>query len=98
VVIGAFIALATVLRHDRTGSPPRCSVEAPHHPIPQPNFVPFRFSSSRSTHKSGMSVGTSTFIARPFTISVKAIRRLLKREAPTSIEKLALPKHAVNPL
>ena len=27
--------------HDRTGVPSSCTVQAPHWPMPQPNFVPF---------------------------------------------------------
>ena len=41
----------------RTGSPSRCTVQAPHCAMPQPNFVPVRPSRSRSTQSSGMSGG-----------------------------------------
>src|SRR5262249_22280980 len=41
--------------------------------MPQPNFVPFRFSTSRSTHKSGMSDGTSTVDDLPLTVSITLI-------------------------
>ena len=50
----------TGTRQDRVASPFRCTVQAPHCAMPQPNFVPVRPSSSRSTHKSGVSGSTSS--------------------------------------
>src|SRR5262245_50611976 len=47
------------------GCPPRCTVHAPHKAMPQPNLVPFIPSTSRSTHSSGISAGTSTSCFRP---------------------------------
>jgi len=44
--------------------------QAPHWPIPQPYFVPRRFSTSRMTHKRGMSAGASTVAGRPFTVNL----------------------------
>src|ERR1700680_326493 len=38
--------------------------------MPQPNFVPVRPMTSRSTHKSGMSEGTSSVCALPFILRV----------------------------
>src|SRR5580704_3381738 len=46
--------------HERTASPSRCTVHAPHSPIPQPYFVPVMLSLSRSTHKRGVSGAIST--------------------------------------
>src|SRR5438067_8830112 len=43
--------------------------------MPQPYFVPGRFSTSRITQSRGMSAGTSTDTAFPFTVRLKAIRR-----------------------
>lgn len=59
--------------HERTGWPPRCTVQAPHWPMPQPYLVPCRFNSSRMTHRSGVSGGTSTVEDRPFTVNLMAI-------------------------
>ena len=50
----------TAVWHDRTAWPSRCTVHAPHSPIPQPYFVPVMLSLSRKTHKSGVSGATST--------------------------------------
>jgi hypothetical protein len=63
-------AAATGVWHERTARPPMCTVQAPHCPIPQPYFVPRRFSTSRITHRSGMSAGASTVAGRPFTVSL----------------------------
>src|SRR5882672_6736067 len=41
--------------HERTASPFRCTVQAPHNALPQPNFVPTSFNSPRSTQSSGVS-------------------------------------------
>ena len=38
-------------------------------PMPQPNFVPLRSSTSRSTQSRGMSGGTSTVVDLPFTLN-----------------------------
>ena len=57
--------------HERTGSPSRCTVQAPHSAMPQPNLVPLRSSTSRSTQSRGVSAGTSTSWARPLTVSLK---------------------------
>ena len=56
---------------ERTALPPMCTVQAPHAPIPHPNFVPFMLRTSRSTQSSGISAGTSfTVWALPFTVSL----------------------------
>src|SRR5882762_4159702 len=55
---------------ERTGAPARCTVHAPHCAIPHPNLVPVRPSTSRRTHSSGMSAGTSTVCASPLTCKV----------------------------
>ena len=54
---------------DRIGCPSRCTVQAPHSAIPHPNFVPVMPSTSRSTHKSGMSTGTSTSRVAPLIVT-----------------------------
>src|SRR5262245_3049189 len=55
---------------DRIASPSRCTVQAPHWAMPQPNLVPVRPSVSRSTQSSGVSGATSTDWAFPFTVNL----------------------------
>ena len=50
----------TAVWQERTASPLRWTVQAPHKPAPQPNFVPVICRCSRMTHNSGVSFGTST--------------------------------------
>src|SRR5262249_40854981 len=57
--------LDTGVMQDRIGRPSRCTVHAPHSATPQPNFVPVRPTTSRSTHRSGMSSGTSSSCSCP---------------------------------
>src|SRR5256885_7673324 len=64
-----FAAADTGTGHERTGSPFRCTVQAPHCAIPQPNFGPFTSSTSRNTHNSGISGSTSTLCFLPLTVS-----------------------------
>src|SRR5262245_23496959 len=64
----------TCVWHDRTGEPSPCTVQAPHWPMPQPNFVPFMCSVSRRTQSSGMSPGVSTECVSPLTTNEYAIR------------------------
>ena len=67
---------ATGSRHERTGLPPMCTVQAPHWAMPHPNLVPVRPRMSRSTQSSGVSGATSTARAWPFTVR-EITRRLL---------------------
>src|SRR5207247_5742205 len=60
VVIFLPAACATVVWHERTARPSRCTVHAPHCATPQPNFVPVSWSRSRITHRSGVPGSTST--------------------------------------
>jgi hypothetical protein len=55
---------------DLTASPLMCTVQAPHTAMPQPYLVPRRLRTSRTTHRSGMSNGTSKVVGRPFTINL----------------------------
>ena len=57
VVMALPLATETGSWQERTATPSRCTVHAPHEPMPQPYFVPVRSSPSRSTHRSGMSSG-----------------------------------------
>jgi hypothetical protein len=60
VVTFASPTLSTDVMQERTAEPSRSTVQAPHSAMPQPNFVPVMPSTSRNTHKSGVSPSTST--------------------------------------
>src|SRR2546427_2988457 len=70
VVIFFPAAAATGVTHERIGCPSRCTVHAPQRAMPQPNFVPVKPTTSRSTHRMGMSVGTSTVWSLPLMLRV----------------------------
>src|ERR1700704_150411 len=70
VVIFFPATAATGVTHERIGCPSSCTVQAPQSAIPQPNLVPVRPTTSRSTHKTGMSAGTSTVTSRPLMFRV----------------------------
>src|SRR6186713_1728438 len=55
---------------DRTASPLTCTVQAPHRPAPQPNFVPVICSCSRMAQSSDVSAGASTDMFRPLMLNV----------------------------
>src|SRR5882724_6213126 len=59
VVMARLPTALTGKRHERTGLPSRWTVQAPHWPIPHPNLVPVRPTTSRSTHRRGISPGAS---------------------------------------
>src|SRR5580700_5426665 len=61
--------LDTGVTHERTGSPSRWTVQAPHCDSPHPNFVPVSPMLSRITQSSGMSALTSRSCCLPFTVS-----------------------------
>src|SRR3954453_18585877 len=65
VVIFLPAASLSEVWQDRTASPFRCTVQAPHRPAPQPNFVPVICNCSRMTQSSGVSLAASTDIFRP---------------------------------
>jgi hypothetical protein len=56
---------------DRTASPSRCTVHAPHMPMPQPYFVPVKPSVLRNIQRRGMSGGTDTSCTLLLTVSRK---------------------------
>src|SRR3546814_15573115 len=60
VVIALPPTLSTGSRHERTGSPSRWTVQAPHSPRPHPYFVPVSPTTPRTTHHSGIPEGTPT--------------------------------------
>src|SRR5256885_7327489 len=70
VVIALPAAALTGVTQERIGCPSSCTVHAPHSAIPQPNLVPVRPTTSRSTHRIGMSDGTSTVTSRPLMFRV----------------------------
>ncbi|CAG9231666.1 hypothetical protein PSP6_590065 [Paraburkholderia tropica] len=61
---------ATGSTHERTATPSRCTVQAPHCAMPQPNFVPVRPTISRNTQSSGMSGGASIVWVSPLMVNV----------------------------
>src|SRR5215468_1717681 len=68
--------LSIVVMQERVGAPSTCTVQAPHSAIPQPNFVPVKPSTSRSTHNSGVSPSTSTLWMVPLTLIENAMTPL----------------------
>ena len=70
VVTGLSPMALTGIWQERTGWPSRCTVQAPHRAMPQPNFVPVSPSVSRRTQSSGVSGSTSTSTALPLTLSL----------------------------
>jgi hypothetical protein len=59
---------------ERIASPFARTVHDPHNPCPQPNFVPVNASSSRNTHKRGVSGGEETDCGFPLMVSSVGIR------------------------
>src|SRR6476646_1962705 len=68
VVIFLPTASLTEVWQDLTASPLTWTVQAPHRPAPQPNFVPVICSCSRMTQSSGVSLAASTDIFRPLIV------------------------------
>src|SRR5437867_6695581 len=62
-------AAETGTEQERTGSPFRCTVHAPHWAMPQPNLGPFTSSTSRNTQSKGISGSTSALRFLPLTES-----------------------------
>src|ERR1700689_3883695 len=79
--------------HDRTATPSRCTVQAPHCAMPQPNLVPVIPSRSRSTHSNGTSGGASTVFDSPFIfrVIINSPQRPLKDCSPGRVE-VAIPR------
>jgi DNA-binding transcriptional LysR family regulator len=73
VVTAESPTLSILVMQDRRGVPSMCTVHAPQSAIPQPNFVPVIPSTSRNTHRSGVSPSTSTERSIPLILIVKAI-------------------------
>ena len=62
-----------VVWQERTALPSTWTVQAPHNPEPQPNFVPVSFRCSRTTQSKGVLASTSTLSALPLTVNATAI-------------------------
>src|SRR5215470_12861844 len=70
VTIGREPTTDTGSTHERVGTPPTCTVQAPHAAMPQPYLVPVIFKPSRSTQRSGVPGSAVTSVGRPFIVSV----------------------------
>src|SRR5882762_6210730 len=73
VVISEVPMLSIGVMQERVATPPTCTVQAPQSAMPQPNFVPVMPSTSRNTHKRGVSLSTSTIRLTPLTLIVVVI-------------------------
>src|SRR5882762_9868892 len=76
VVIFFPAASLTEVWQDRTASPFKCTVQAPHRPAPQPNFVPVICNCSRMAQSSGVSFAASTDIFRPLMLRLGMVSSL----------------------
>src|SRR6202035_5846754 len=54
----------------RIALPSTCTVQAPHRPIPQPNFAPVSSRRSRRYHRTGIAGSPSNCLTDPFTVSL----------------------------
>ena len=68
VVISIPSTVLICLEHDRIAFPFCSTVQAPHSPMPHPNFVPVSPRMSRKYHSSGISGSPSNVCACPFTL------------------------------
>src|ERR1700704_3356443 len=73
VVIFLPAASLTDVWQDRTASPFRCTVQAPHRPAPQPNFVPVICNCSRMAQSTAESAAASPDIFRPLMLRLGMI-------------------------
>jgi hypothetical protein len=71
VVIADVPMLSIGVTQERMATPSRCTVQAPHSAMPQPNFVPVMPSTSRNTQSSGVSPSTSRLCVLPLTLIAK---------------------------
>src|SRR5215469_14401308 len=90
--------------HERTASPSRCTVHAPHSATPQPNFVPVRPSSSRRYHISGIDGSPSKDRCCPFTLRLTMVSSLVdperallgaKESRHRTVRRRPLPRHVI---
>src|ERR1700674_2415249 len=73
VVIPEAPMLSTGVMQERVAAPSTCTVQARQSAMPQPNFVPVMPSTSRNTHRSGVSPSTSTVRSTPLTLILVAM-------------------------
>src|SRR3954471_23100845 len=73
VVISEVPMLSRGVTQERVATPSTCTVQAPQSAAPHPNFVPVMPSTSRNTHRRGVSPSTSTVRSMPLTLIVVAI-------------------------
>ncbi len=66
VVMRLFATASSGIAHERTAAPSRCTVQAPHCAIPQPNLVPVMPRWLRSAHSRGVAASASTATGLPF--------------------------------
>src|SRR5215813_1332347 len=59
--------------HERSALPSMCTVQAPHNPAPQPNFVPVSFRCSRTIQRSGVSASASTLAGLPLIVKATVV-------------------------
>src|SRR4029077_7474544 len=69
----------TGVTHERTGLPLTGTVQAPHCAAPQPNLVPVRPSSSRTTQISGVSACCSEYASLSLMVNLTIGMALLLR-------------------
>src|SRR5262250_1141380 len=72
------------LTQDRIASPFLWTVQAPQSAMPQPNFVPVRFNSSRRYHSNGISGSPLNERSTPLTLSWIIFSSPFNRESPKS--------------
>ena len=70
MVIFLPLTSATAVMQERIASPSESTVHAPQRPAPQPYFVPVSASSSRKTHKRGVSGDAEMMRCFPFTVNL----------------------------
>ena len=69
VVTGCSPTALTGVTQERMGSPPRCTVQAPHSAMPQPYLVPVRPMVSRRTQSSIRVSSTVSRVALPLSVN-----------------------------
>src|SRR5580698_6507143 len=84
-------------RHERTGTPSICTVQAPHWAMPQPNLVPVSPTISRSAHSSGISGGASISLASPLIrrLTIRHLRKATRRHSPSLATTIKLERRSV---
>src|SRR5262245_10939568 len=83
--------------HENARLPSMCTMQAPHRPVPQPNFVPVSLRSSRITHNNGVIGGALLEAALPFTVKLMAMVALLPDYPRRASSKCANSAHPLAP-